>query len=111
MKKTITYILLLLGCIGGADAQFLVTPKEGEATKIEGNVTFSKDEARGSWSLGESFDSSLELSKIEKISLYKDDELKIGDYYYSDGTWSTTLDSSKTPIGVVFYVGDPSVSD
>lgn len=30
---------------------------------------------------------------------------KIGDYYYSDGTWSTNLSSTKTPIGIVFRVG------
>ncbi len=35
----------------------------------------------------------------------------IGDFYYSDGTWSTELDKSKTPIAVVFYVGNPSVDD
>ncbi len=27
---------------------------------------------------------------------------KVGDYYYSDGTWSTELDADKTVIGVVF---------
>ena len=35
----------------------------------------------------------------------------IGDFYYSDGSYSTTLDSSKTVIGVVFYVGDPTATD
>lgn len=30
---------------------------------------------------------------------------KIGDFYYSDGTWSTALNSDKTPIGVVFRTG------
>ncbi len=29
----------------------------------------------------------------------------VGDYYYSDGSWSTEYDSSKTPIGIVFYLG------
>ncbi|MBR2948128.1 MAG: hypothetical protein IKC17_06030 [Bacteroidales bacterium] len=29
----------------------------------------------------------------------------VGDFYYSDGTWSTEYDQSKTPIGVVFYIG------
>lgn len=32
-------------------------------------------------------------------------EPKVGDIYYSDGTWSTELDAAKTPIGIVFYVG------
>lgn len=30
---------------------------------------------------------------------------RIGDIYYSDGTWSTTLRQDATPIGVVFCVG------
>lgn len=30
---------------------------------------------------------------------------RIGDIYYSDGTWSTTLKADATPIGVVFCVG------
>lgn len=35
----------------------------------------------------------------------------VGDYYYSDGTYSTTLYSSKTPIGVIFWTGDPTQDD
>ena len=31
---------------------------------------------------------------------------RIGDFYYADGTWSTTLKSDATPIAVVFYVGE-----
>lgn len=29
---------------------------------------------------------------------------QLGDYYYSDGTWSTELDASKETIGLVFYI-------
>lgn len=32
-------------------------------------------------------------------------EPKVGDYYYSDGTFSTVLDGSKEAIAIVFYVG------
>ena len=32
----------------------------------------------------------------------------VGDFYYSDGTWSTDLDPSKTVIGVVFSVEKPT---
>lgn len=35
----------------------------------------------------------------------------VGDYYYSDGTYSAELDAAKKVIGVVFWVGDPTVSD
>lgn len=35
----------------------------------------------------------------------------IGDFYYSDGTYSAELDESKEVIGVVFWTGDPSTDD
>ena len=37
--------------------------------------------------------------------------LSVGDYYYSDGSWSAQLDAGRTPIGVVFYVGDITATD
>ena len=40
-----------------------------------------------------------------------DTPVNLGDFYYSDGTWSTELDPSKTPVGVVFYVCDPTSTD
>lgn len=38
-------------------------------------------------------------------------DAKVGDYYYSDGTWSSELNGNKQVIGVVFWVGDPSFND
>lgn len=35
----------------------------------------------------------------------------VGDFYYSDGTWSSDFDESKTVVGVVFYAGNPNVDD
>ncbi len=35
----------------------------------------------------------------------------VGDYYYSDGSYSTELDSSKQVIGIVFWTGDPTATD
>ena len=35
---------------------------------------------------------------------YSVDKVQVGDYYYSDKTYSTVLDNSKTCIGVVFWV-------
>lgn len=37
--------------------------------------------------------------------------LSVGDFYYADGSWSQALDPTRTPIGVVFYVGDITESD
>lgn len=36
---------------------------------------------------------------------------KVGDYFYSDGTWSTELDPEKTVIGLVFYTGNIAAQD
>lgn len=37
--------------------------------------------------------------------------INVGDYYYSDGTWSTTRDLSKTVIGIVFAKASPATAD
>lgn len=34
-----------------------------------------------------------------------------GDFYYSDGTWSTDLDGTKDVIGIIFWTGDPTAND
>ena len=44
------------------------------------------------------------LSDIEPTTQPK--KVSVGDYYYSDGTWSSTLASDKTCIGIVFKVGE-----
>ena len=38
-------------------------------------------------------------------------EIKVGDYYYSDGTWSTDKKAGKTVIGVVFSTANAVASD
>ena len=38
-------------------------------------------------------------------------EIKVGDYYYSDGTWSTERKSGKTVIGIVFSTKNAAASD
>ena len=35
----------------------------------------------------------------------------IGDYYYSDGSYSSALETGKDPIGILFWVGDPTKDD
>ena len=35
----------------------------------------------------------------------------VGDYFYKDGTYSTELNTSKTVVGVIFWVGDPTEDD
>ncbi|MBE6232212.1 MAG: hypothetical protein E7117_07585 [Bacteroidales bacterium] len=36
---------------------------------------------------------------------------EVGSFYYSDGTWSVSLDPDKNVAGVVFWVGDPTLED
>lgn len=38
-------------------------------------------------------------------------EPKVGDIFYSDGTYSTKLDKNKEAIGVIFWLGDPTAQD
>lgn len=38
-------------------------------------------------------------------------QLNVGDYYYSDGTWSSELDATKTVIGIVFAKVDAASVD
>ena len=38
-------------------------------------------------------------------------DMQIGDYYFSDGTVSGILEEGKTPIGVVFWLGNPAEED
>lgn len=37
-------------------------------------------------------------------------EPKVGDFFYSDGTWSTSLDEEKTVVGVIFALADGAAS-
>ena len=61
---------------------------------------------------GQSFmaEQRVEVGKEEEVELPDYDPL-VGDYYYSDGTWSTELDETKTAIGVVIWTGDPAQDD
>lgn len=36
---------------------------------------------------------------------------QVGDYYYSDGTYSTIFSSTKEVVGIVFWKGDPTATD
>lgn len=38
-------------------------------------------------------------------------EVMVGDYYYSDGSFSSNPDASKTVVGIVFWTGDPTAMD
>ena len=53
------------------------------------------------------------MGALSNISAVKVDpnKLALGNYYYSDGTCTSTLDASKTVVGVVFWLGDATATD
>ena len=69
---------------------------EGTAT-----VTASSGEVHGSSTI------TVTAGKTEPPA----DEPEVGDYFYSDGTWSSDLDADKEVIGIVFYTGNPAKDD
>lgn len=54
------------------------------------------------------------LTEIDEVTFSEEtpeqpqQEARIGDFLYADGTWSTALRDGATPIGIVFYVGEAS---
>lgn len=44
------------------------------------------------------------LNDMCKVTVVSSKEISLGDYFYSDGSYSSSLDESKTPIGLVFYL-------
>ncbi len=111
MKKTVLASIALAVAIG-ANAQFTITPRSGEPVNINGNVTFSQSSNGSSWAVGSTYTEALDLSNIQSISLAKPEAApKVGDFYFSDGTWASELNADKTPIGVIFYVGNPAEHD
>lgn len=38
-------------------------------------------------------------------------EPEIGDYFYSDGSWLSSYENEKQLVGIVFWTGDPTISD
>ena len=84
------------------------------AVKMEGLKLVVKDEnGKVLQSLTKSTftPSSNTIYNLGTIELSPIPTANVGDYYYSDGTYSTTLDASKTVVGVVFYTGDPTADD
>lgn len=74
---------------------------------VEVSRTFHGDSQSGglstpSWEPGKLYSYNINLKPIPP---------KVGDFFYDDGTYSTDLNTSKTVVGVVFYVGDPTAYD
>lgn len=86
-----------------------IDEKTGEITTLAAGVAKITVTTAHDWSVpsGSAHKSATcELSVKEAEST-----LNVGDFYYSDGTWSSELDPSKNVIGVVFAKANASTSD
>lgn len=85
MKKIYTIIAALAIATGATAQSFTVHTKAGKDIKYHCSEVDSI-----------TFDNEAEPEVVAP---------RIGDIYYSDGTWSTKLKEDATPIGIVFRVG------
>ncbi len=93
MKKIILLISAMLMTGTAAMAQFVIERTDGTSQEVEGNVTFSQDESTGDYAIGDTYQAENSIAGVASITRKaKTPEPsvppKIGDYYYSDGTWS-----------------------
>lgn len=53
------------------------------------------------------------MGSMDNISATKVDpnKLAVGNYYYADGSCTSTLDATKTLVGIVFWIGDATADD
>lgn len=96
------------------DKQFSLTVGGTTKTISTENITLtSNTEVNGSFDWGSASGSDKITVTVGFNDTWIDPNApKAGDYYYSDGTWSATLNGEKTAIGVVFAVkGDGSAID
>lgn len=111
MKKIFFAIIAVLTGVCCANAQFVVEMKDNTSVPVSGNVTFSTDNV-GDWAVGATYTSKMSLENVASITIAPADNVaSVGDFFYSDGTWSSTLDVNKKPIGIVFWVGNATEQD
>lgn len=86
-----------------------VNETTGELTSYEevGTVTITAETA-SEWSVADGVAKKATCSVTVKKPVAA---IHVGDYYYSDGTWSTDLQSGKTVIGVVFAAANAASTD
>lgn len=78
----------------------------------EGVVTVSDGGLVTAVAVGEAVVTATAGSVVVSCSVSVVESLpEVGDYFYADGSCSSDLDASKTPIGIVFWTGDPTASD
>lgn len=110
MEPGDTYYIITMISPGDADDKTLIwsSSDENVATVSDGTVTAI---APGSAEITASCGTAYATCYVTVNESAQPGSAQIGDFYYSDGTWSPQLDNSKTLIGIVFYVGDPAKDD
>ena len=88
--------------IATVDASGRVYAKAAGTVEITATTT-------GAWSVPSADQSKSAVCRIT-VSV-PTNPVYVGDYVYTDGTWSTQLDNSKTVAGVVFALTDATASD
>lgn len=89
-----------------ANAEMLVIPTSFKDGEIEISVSVNNELIRTSlpattWEAGKTYEIPLKIN-VETGT----NKAKIGDYYYSDGTWSTEYNAAKNAIGIVFALSE-----
>lgn len=72
-------------------------------TKVNASFDWTKAESDGTINISVDFSTGWDVTVDPNAP-------KVGDYYYSDGSWSASLSSQKTVIGVVFATVDGDAS-
>lgn len=86
-----------------------VNERTGEITALKAGTVEITATTSKNWSVpsGTAHKSATCVVTVKEPAL----AINIGDYYYSDGTWSSELDKSKTVIGIVFSKANAVSSD
>ena len=61
-----------------------------------------------SFALGE--ETTITVDIEDELDVERPVDPKVGDFFYTDGTWSTTMDDNKTVAGVIFALADGAAS-
>lgn len=86
-----------------------INEKTGAMVALKEGVATVTATTAGTWSVpsGQAPKTASCLVRVEEAGA----PVNVGDFYYSDGTWSTQLDKSKTVIGVIFATASAATAD
>lgn len=108
-----------LVCGGAVHLSAKITPVYSDydaltwTSSAEGVVSVSDEGIVNALSVGKAVITAV-VSGVEaqcNVTVLDERECKVGDIYYSDGSYSEYPDPNKEAIGVVFWTEDPSVDD